>query len=81
MDRDSLRGEIVEIFNDVMDLEEETISDATTAEEVEEWDSLSHVRLIVAVERAYGIKFSNAEIEGMERFGDLLDLVIAKKAA
>ena len=81
MDRDSLRGEIVEIFNDVMDLEEETISDATTAEEVEEWDSLSHVRLIVAVERAYGIKFSNAEIEGMERFGDLLDLVIAKKTA
>nr|WP_010545413.1 acyl carrier protein [Sphingomonas elodea] len=67
-----------EIMIDVFDDEDLTITPATTADDVDEWDSLSHIRLIVAMERAFGIKFANAEIESLENVGDLID-AIAKK--
>lgn len=81
MDYESVKEEISDIFEDVMDVDEITLEDATTAEDIEEWDSLSHVRLIVAIERHYGIKFTNAEIEGLTQFGDIVRLVLKKKAA
>jgi acyl carrier protein len=81
MDHDSIKQDLVEIFEDVMDVEDVALQDGTTAEDVEEWDSLSHVRLIVAIERHYGIKFSNAEIEGLTKFGDIITLVQQKKAS
>lgn len=81
MDYDTIKHEIIEIFEDVMDLDDMVIEETTTAEDVEEWDSLSHVRFLVAVERAYGIKFTNAEIESLKQFGDIVSLVRTKKAA
>ncbi|MHA4875364.1 acyl carrier protein, partial [Enterococcus faecium] len=54
------------------------ITPETTADDVEEWDSLSHIRLIVAVERAFGIKFANAEIESLENVGDLIGAIDKK---
>jgi acyl carrier protein len=81
MDYASIKEELVEIFEDVMDLDDVEVTDATTANDIEEWDSLSHVRLIVAVERHYGVKFSNAEIEGLKQFGDIVKLVQEKKTA
>lgn len=81
MDHESIKAEISEIFEDVMDLDDVVLEDGTTADDIEEWDSLSHVRLIVAVERQYGVKFSNAEIDGLTKFGDIVTLVLEKKAA
>ena len=68
------------IFADVLDLDDVALADATNADDIEEWDSLSHIRLIVSVERHYGIKFSNAEIESLKTVGDLVDRVIEKAA-
>ena len=81
MDHASVKQEIVDIFEDVMDLEDVALTDDTTADDIEEWDSLSHVRLVIAVERHFGIKFTNAEIEVLKKFGDLVALVGQKKAA
>lgn len=81
MDYASIKAEITEIFEDVMDVDDVTLDDTTTADDIEEWDSLSHVRLIIAIERHYGIKFSNAEIEGLKKFGDIVTLIQHKKAA
>lgn len=81
MDQASVRQEITGIFEDVMDLEDVTLEDDTTANDIEEWDSLSHIRLIIAIERHFGIKFTNAEIENLKKFGDLVALVGRKKAA
>ena len=69
---------IQEIMIDTFDLDDVTITRETTAADIEEWDSLSHIRLIVAIEREFGIKFSNAEIEGLANVGQLLDTVEAK---
>ena len=80
MSREQVIERVTEIFCDVMDLDEIELKDETTADDVEEWDSLSHVRLIVSVEKSYSIKFSNAEISELGRFGDLIDGILAKAA-
>jgi acyl carrier protein len=66
------------IMEDVFDIDDLVIDPATTAEDVEEWDSLSHIRLIVAVERKFGIRFKNAEVEALMNVGDLVQAVDAK---
>ena len=81
MDHASIKQEITDIFEEVMDLDDVTLTDDTTANDIEEWDSLSHIRLIIAIERSFGIKFTNAEIESLKKFGDLIALVGRKKAA
>lgn len=80
MDRTAAFSRFSEIFCDVMDMDDPGLSERTTADDIEEWDSLSHVRLIVAVERGFGVKFSNAEIEQLTCVGDLIDAVVAKAA-
>ena len=67
-----------EIMLDVFDIDELELTSETTAEDVEEWDSLSHVRLVVAVERQFGFKFKNAEIESLKTVGDLVRLIEEK---
>jgi acyl carrier protein len=70
------------IMNDVfdVDLDDGSVTPDTTANDIEEWDSLSHIRLIVAIERKFKVKFKNSEIESLKRVGDLVALVQAKAA-
>lgn len=69
-----------EIMIDVFDVDDLAITPATTADDIEEWDSLSHVRLLVTVERKFGIKFTNSEIESLKTVGDLVRVIAAKTA-
>ena len=66
-------------MEDVFDLDDLTISPETTADDIEEWDSLSHIRLIVAIERRMKIKFSNAEVERLKNVGELVELIDLKR--
>lgn len=78
MSREEIQSEVQDIMRDVFDLDDLEVSLDTTAEDVEEWDSLSHIRLIVAVERKFGFKFKNSEIESLKNVGDLVNLISAK---
>lgn len=78
MNRAAILAELSEIFADVMDLDEVELKDATTADDIEEWDSLSNIRLVVSIERKFKIKFTNAEIEALRCVGDLVDTIISK---
>jgi acyl carrier protein len=78
LSRDEILSSITEIMRDVFDLDDLQVSLETTAEDVEEWDSLSHIRLIVAVERKFGFKFKNSEIESLKNVGELVNLVATK---
>ena len=51
-----------------------------TASDVEDWDSLNHINLIVAVEREFKVKFTTAEVSGLKNVGDLMDLIGRKTA-
>jgi acyl carrier protein len=75
---ETVRGIMNDVFD--VDLDEGSVKPDTTANDIEEWDSLSHIRLIVAIERKFKIKFKNSEIESLKRVGDLVALVQAKVA-
>lgn len=67
-------------MEDVFDVDDLSIGPETTAKDVVGWDSLSHVRLIVALERKFKIRFKNSEIEGLMNVGDLIRAIDAKLA-
>ena len=77
---DALWGTLTDVFRDTFDDEDLTIKPETTADDVDGWDSLAHIRLMLRVERAFGIKMSASEIGRLKTVGDLADLVTKKKA-
>ncbi len=66
------------IFRDVFDDESLVLRDDLTAEDVDNWDSLTHINLIVAIEKAFRIRFTTSEVSGLKNVGDLEALVSAK---
>jgi acyl carrier protein len=81
MDRAAILAKLAEVFEDVMDTDGVVLTEATTGDDVEEWDSLSHVRLMVSVERAFGLRFTTAEISDFETLGDIVTAIAAKQDA
>ncbi len=73
MERSEIFKKVNEIFCDELDNDDIVLTDETTADDVEEWDSLSHVQLIVAIEKAFGIKFTSNEILSWNNVGELID--------
>ncbi len=67
-----------EVFRQVFDDDGIVISRETTANDIEEWDSLSHVNLIVAVEARFKVKFVLRELQTLKSVGDLIDLIESK---
>jgi acyl carrier protein len=66
------------IFHNVFDDDSIAVTPALTASDVDEWDSLSHIRLVLTVEKAFGIKFSASEIGKLKNVGEFVDLIQAK---
>ncbi len=75
----SILEEVNAVFRDVLDLPELRLTSATTAADVEDWDSLTHIQLVAAVEKRFRIRFTAAEIQGFKNVGDLC-AGIAKKS-
>lgn len=75
MERFEILEKVQEIFRDELDVEDLVLNDETTAEDVDEWDSLSHVQLVVAIEKAFKIKFTAKEIISWECVGNLVDSI------
>lgn len=69
---------LTEIFRDVLNNPKIVLEDSLTAEDVEGWDSLNHIDLMYAIEKAFKIRFSLAEVGKLQNVGELADL-IAKK--
>ena len=78
MERNQILTEVEEIFRDVLDNEEIKLQDATTADDIEEWDSLTHIQLIVAIEKHFKIKFTSKEILSWQNVGQMIDCIAAK---
>ena len=68
------------ILRDVLDIDGLTISRATTAPQVEGWDSLAHINLVTAIEKRYKVKFALGELQDLKNVGDMADLVVKKLA-
>lgn len=80
MERSAITEQLTEIMIDVFDLDELEYRDDLSAADVEEWDSLSNIRFMVAVEKAFGFRLSNSEIESLGNVGEMVDLIERKRA-
>ncbi len=67
-----------QVFADVFD-EDVTVDASTTADDIEDWDSLTHITLISAIEEEFGMKFSMKEVVGMNNVGELAEIVAARR--
>lgn len=78
MERNEIHNNLQEIFRTVFDDSTLTINDNTTSEDIEDWDSLEQINLIVAIEKKFNIKFKLEEVTGLANVGAMIDLIISK---
>ena len=78
MDRADIYEKLTRVFRDVLDDDVLEITPEMTANDVEDWDSLSHVRLILSVERIFDIHFSIIELAQFDNVGQLTDMIADK---
>ena len=64
------------VFCDIFDDEDIVVTDTTTADDIEDWDSLEHINLIVAMEDEFGMKFTMGEVTGMKNVGEAVSIVM-----
>ena len=79
MDKEKIKARLTEIFQDVFDDDSITLTEKTTADDIDAWDSLEHISLISAVEKAFKMRFTMKEVSGMKNVGEMID-IIAERA-
>ena len=78
MSREEGAARLIEIMCDLFDADDLQYSDTLKADDVEGWDSLSHVRFLVAVEQEFGLRFTSSEIDSFKNAGELLDVIVQR---
>ena len=68
-----------EVFQDVFDDDSRTVNPNTTAADIEDWDSLSHITLMAAVEDEFRMKFSMKEVVEMKNVGEMVNIIAARR--
>ena len=67
-----------EVFQDVFDDDSIHVTDTTTAEDIEDWDSLELINLVVAIENRFDMKFNMAEVTSMKNVGEMVDAIVER---
>ena len=78
MSREEVFKKLNEVFRDVFDDEEIEVKDSTTANDIEDWDSLEHINLIVAIENKFNVKFKMNEVTGLKNVGEMVDIILGR---
>lgn len=78
MNLDEIKNKLTQVFRDVLDDNSIELVRETTAADIEDWDSLSHITIIVAIEREFQIKLNLADIKPLRNVGEMLDLIQRK---
>lgn len=72
------KDRLQEVFRTVFEDDDIEISNETTADDIDAWDSLTHVQLIVSVEKEFSLKFSTVEVMKLKNVGDFIALIEKK---
>ena len=67
-----------EVFRDVFDDDSICVTDTTTSDDIEDWDSLEHINLIAAVEQEFGMKFNMGQVVTMKNVGEMADIIMSQ---
>ena len=76
MTKEQIFKELDEVFQDVFDDEDIHVNENTTADDIEDWDSLEHINLVVAIENHFNMKFKMREVTAMINVGEMADLIL-----
>ena len=71
--------ELQDIFREIFDDDELIISSETTADDIEDWDSLTHLQLIMQIEQSFNIKFTTVQLKNMPNVGAMVDAIAELK--
>ena len=75
MNREEIFERLNTVFREYFDDDSITVDDATTAADIEDWDSLEHINLLVAIEREFGMKFTMGETSEMKNVGEMVTAI------
>lgn len=78
MTREEMLKQINEIFIDTLDNEDIVVEESTKAEDVDDWDSLTHILLVVAIEKHFKISFKSNEIQNWKDVGAMMNCIQEK---
>lgn len=78
MSREEVYEQLNEIFRDIFDDEDIVVNDDTTADDIEDWDSLEHINLMVEIENTFEIKFNMGEVNSMKNVGEMVDIILGR---
>lgn len=82
MTEDEVWQRLTSVFQDVFEDDEITLSPETTAEDIEDWDSLTNIQLLIAIEKAFsGLEFSTGEVANLQNVGDLVSAITKRVTA
>ena len=76
MTREAAFERLTKVFRDVFDDEEITLTEETTSEDIEDWDSFEHINLVVAVEDEFSFKIPMGEVVTMKNVGEMVDIIL-----
>ncbi len=79
MDKNEILKQVNDIFIDVLDNEKIVLNEESTADDIEEWDSLTHIQLVVAIEKHFKIRFTSKEIQSWKNVGEMISCILTKK--
>lgn len=78
MTREEVFEKLNNVFHDVFDDESIVVTETTNANDIEDWDSLTHINLVGAVEDEFGVKFAMKEVVGMKNVGEMVDVILER---
>jgi acyl carrier protein len=78
MERSEILKKVNDVFIDTLDNEDIVLTDETSAKDVDDWDSLNHIQLVVAIEKTFKIRFTSHEIQSWNNVGEMIDSILKK---
>jgi len=75
MTNEEILQTVTTIVREVLELPELTVTNATSAEEVDEWDSMTHLQIITAIEAEFKVRFALGELQALKNVGDMIELI------
>ena len=78
MNRQDILDKVQDIFRDILDNDEIVLTNESTADDIEEWYSLTHIQLIKAIEKDFSIRFTSREILSWNNVGEMIDSIVVK---
>ncbi len=78
MSREEVFKKLEKVFRDLFDDETIKLSEETVSDDIEDWDSLEHINLLVAIEDEFNMKFNMNEVQSMKNVGEMVDIIMSR---